>query len=114
MDLEKGPSSHFFDSFKVISVNTENECKTNDHFIHVAVSTTSGLFPNDGLKRVPINQPVKVLLKKAADALGLTDTDGWVARVDDREINPSDSYHDNGLTGEITIDWGPAEGGGGA
>ncbi len=95
-------------------MNTENERKTNERFIHATVSTTSGLFPDKGFERVPINQPVKVLLEKAADALGLTDTDGWVARVDDREINPNDSYRDSGLTGEITIDWGPTEGGGGA
>ena len=95
-------------------MNTENDCKTDDRFIHAAISTTSGLFPDEGFKRVPINQPVKVLLKKAADALGLTDTKGWVTRVDDREINPSGSYHDNGLKGNITVDWGPAEGGGGA
>jgi hypothetical protein len=57
---------------------------------------------------------VKVLLKKAAKNLGIVDTDGWVARVDDREIDASKSFHDNGLAGKVTIDWGPAEGGGGA
>lgn len=95
-------------------MNTETECKINDRFIQVAVLTTSGSFPDDGFKRVPINQPVAVLLKKAAKELGLTDTDGWVARVDDREIDPTQSYHEIGLVGEITVDWGPAEGGGGA
>ena len=95
-------------------MNTETEQKTNDRFIDVAVSTTSGPFPDEGFKRVPINQPVKAVLAKAAKALGLTDTDGWVARVDDREIDPNGSYQDNGLSNEVTIDWGPAEGGGGA
>lgn len=95
-------------------MNTQTEGKTKDQFIDASVSTTSGRFPDEGFKRVPNNQPVKVLLAKAADTLGLADTDGWVARVDDREINATDSYQANGLTGKVTIDWGPSEGGGGA
>lgn len=95
-------------------MNTQNEDRNKDQFIEAAVSTTSGFFPDDGFKRVPINQPVKVLLEKAAKSIGLADTDGWVARADDREINVNNSYQDNGLAGQITIDWGPSEGGGGA
>ena len=90
------------------------EVKEKDQFIEVAVSTTSGQFPDEGFKRTPIHQPVKVILDKAARALGLTETDGWVARVDDLEINPGQSYQYNGLSGQITFDWGPSEGGGGA
>ena len=95
-------------------MNTQTENNAKDQFIEAAVSTTSGLFPDEGLKRVPNNQPVKVLLAKAADALGLTSTEGWVARVDDSEINTAGSYQDNGLSGKVIIDWGPSEGGGGA
>lgn len=92
----------------------DTEAKNRDQFIEVAVSTTSGQFPDEGFKCIPLNQPVKVMLEKAARALGLTETENWVARVDDLEINPGQSYQDNGLSGQITIDWGPSEGGGGA
>ena len=95
-------------------MTTEAESNAKDHFIRVAVLTTSGSFPSEGFERVPINQPVDVVLKRAAKHLKLTDTDGWVARVDETEIDPTKNYRDNGLAGEITIDWGPAEGGGGA
>lgn len=95
-------------------MNTRKDDRHKDQFIEVAVSTTSGFFPDEGFERVPNNQPVKVLLEKAAKAIGLADTDGWVARVDDREVNVNSSYRDNGLAGQITIDWGPSEGGGGA
>lgn len=78
------------------------------------MSTTSGFFPDGGFKQIHVNQPIKVLLEKAADALNLTGTNEWVVRVDDREINPTESYQDNELAGQITIDWGPSEGGGGA
>ena len=90
------------------------EVKDKDHFIEVAVFTTSGHFPDEGFIRIPLNQPVKVMLDKAARALGLTETEGWVSRVDDLVINPGQNYQDNGLSGQITIDWGPSEGGGGA
>lgn len=85
--------------------------------VRVAVGTTSGFYPAEGFDEVPPNQKVDVQLKKAAKALNITDTSGWVATVTEptgkRAIDPSRSYADNGLSGEVTIDWGPSEGGGG-
>lgn len=86
----------------------------DEHKVQVVVITTSGLYPNHGSEGVPPNQKVRVQLKQAADKLHLTDTDGWVARVGGREIDPDKSYAENGLSGTVRIDWGPREGGGGA
>lgn len=86
----------------------------SDNFVEVVVLTTSGTYPASGTDRVPANQKVRQQLRKAANELGLTDTDAWVAKVGGREIDPEKSYVDNQLTGTVRIDWGPREGGGGA
>ncbi len=81
--------------------------------IEVQVITTSGAFPAEGFDEVPINQPVKVQLVKAQRELDIASTDGWVVVSGNREIDPSKSYADNGLSGRVKIDWGPREGAGG-
>lgn len=84
-----------------------------DNFVEVAVVTTSGSYPVDGYERTPIRQKISVILKKAANNLKITDTENWVATVNDQEVNVDATYHDLGLTGEVEIDYGPREGGGG-
>lgn len=88
-----------------------------DKKVHVVIGTTAGFFPADGFDEVPINQKVEVQLNKAAKRLKITDPTGWIATVTDasgkRKIDPSGSFADNRLSGEVTIDWGPSEGGGG-
>ena len=89
----------------------------HDHFVGVSISTTAGFFPVEGYNRVPVNQKVEIELRKAMDALGIKDTTGWVASVithdGKRPVEPANSYAENSLSGEIEIDWGPSEGGGG-
>jgi len=94
-----------------MSTNTEKEKKEND--IEVAVVTTSGSFPEEGFEKVSIHQKVMVILKKAQEKLKIVSTDKWVAKVGGRIINPDSSYVENNLSGTITIDYGPSEGGGG-
>jgi len=91
----------------------EHQDEKADNHVEVVVVTTSGRYPATGTNRVASHQPVQVELKKAADALHIVDTAGWIARVDGREIDPNKSYIDNHLTGTVTIDYGPREGGGG-
>ena len=79
----------------------------------VAIATTSGFYPVTGFVQIPINQKIEVELKKAAKALSLTDTSNWIAKVAGRTVDPSRSYAENQLSGEVEIDWGPREGGGG-
>jgi hypothetical protein len=84
-----------------------------ENFVEVAVVTTSGSYPKNGFERTPIRQKISVILKKAANKLEITDTTDWVATVGEQEVNPDSSYLDSGLTGEVEIDYGPREGGGG-
>ena len=91
-----------------------NERNSKEKFIKVAVYTTSGRVPKDDFVSVPTDQPVEILLHKSAKELGLSDTEGWIARADDHEIDPKYSYQENKLCDKVTIDWGPSEGGGGA
>lgn len=92
-------------------MNTEKD--KNENHVQVAVVTTSGSWPAEGFDKTPSHQKVKVVLKKAADHLKIVSTENWVAKVNGREINPDLSFEENLLTGEITIDYGPREGGGG-
>lgn len=85
----------------------------HDKKIMVAVYTTSGAFPDDGYDKINAKEIVAKFLEKAAKKLKLTSVEGWIATVDGREIDPHKSFHDNGLTGTVTIQWGPREGGGG-
>jgi hypothetical protein len=82
--------------------------------IDVVVATTAGFYPTEGVERLPIDQPVKVQLAKAAKALKITDVSGWIARVGTRELDVEKSYAANGLECKVEIDYGRREGGGGA
>jgi hypothetical protein len=86
--------------------------------VKIAISTTAGFFPAEGFDEVAANQKVEVQLGKTARKLEITNTENWVATVytptGKKTVVVASSYTDNGLSGEITIDWGPSEGGGGA
>lgn len=88
-----------------------------EKFVEVSISTTAGFFPAEGFNRVPAHQKAEVELEKAKRELKIKDTAGWVATVTGpsgkRVIDPAKTYLENGLSGEVEIDWGPSEGGGG-
>jgi hypothetical protein len=81
--------------------------------VEVQVVTTSGVYPAHGTEKEPINHPVSKVLEKAQKKLDIADTTNWIATVGGVEINPTNSYVENHLTGHLKIDWGPREGGGG-
>jgi len=81
--------------------------------VAIAVSTSSGFFPPHGHVSVPADQRVQVQLDAAKDALTLTDTSNWVAVVGQAAIDVTKTYAELALRGEVTISWGPHEGGGG-
>jgi hypothetical protein len=85
----------------------------DEKFVNVVICTSSGFFPEEGTNRVPENQKIRVQIEKANRALKLTDTTGWIATVDGRQLNIDTSYADYELIGTIEIDWGKPEGGGG-
>ncbi len=111
---------HQLNTFKFMTTNSpqapsvqngENH-ETNSHKIAVAVITTSGAYPAEGFELVPLTQPLKVELAHAAKNLGIKDTTGWIAHIGTRELNPDLTYADQGLAGQVEIDYGPREGGG--
>lgn len=79
----------------------------------VAILTTAGTYPAEGFDEVPKNQPIKVELQQAAKALKLTNTNNWLAKVGNAELDIEKSYADNHLTGKVEINYGPRETGGG-
>jgi hypothetical protein len=85
-----------------------------ENHVDVVVLTTSGTYPEQGFDRTPSHQKVKVILKQAATKLRIVSTENWIAKVGGVEINPELSFEENHLTGQVTIDYGPREGGGGA
>ena|ERR1700688_4586233 len=100
-----------------------NSQPAHDHghdknFIGISISTTAGFFPGEGFARVPLSQKIEVELAKAQKELKIKDTTGWIASViapsGKRALDPAKTYAENGLSGEVEIDWGPSEGGGGA
>ena len=90
-----------------------SQSKPKPNHLLVVIITTSGSFPESGFEEVPINQHLEVMLKKAAKALGITDTTGWLAKHGLTILDPSKSYHDLGLAGEVSLDYGPPASGGG-
>jgi hypothetical protein len=88
-----------------------------EQFVEVSISTTAGFFPAEGFNRIPAHQKVEVELEKAKRELKIKDTAGWVATVTGpsgkRVIDVAKSYLENALSGNVEIDWGPSEGGGG-
>ena len=97
------------------TMHEENDGKggRDENFVEVAVVTTSGSYPTEGFSKVPVHQKIRVFLAEAARELKLTDVSNWVVRVNNDEIDPEKSYEENDLSGEIDIDFGPREGGGG-
>lgn len=83
--------------------------------VAVAVITTAGIYPSeDEFRRVDRDTEIEDVLKKAAKKLHLTNTDDWVARVDDNEVNVKHTFRQEGLKGIVEIEWHKREGGGGA
>lgn len=80
----------------------------------VTVFTTSGTFPAQGALRVDVDEVIATVLERAAKKLKLTSTAGWVVQVDGNDVNSSLTFAQAGLSGEIDLEWGAREGGGGA
>ena len=79
----------------------------------VAIITTSGSYPAVNFDEVPNHQPLDVMLKAAVRELGITDTAGWLAKNGLVQLDPAKSYLALGLSGEVSIDYGPPASGGG-
>lgn len=89
-----------------------NENK-NEQFIKAEIITVSGSYPEEGAKDVPIHQKIRILLEKASAALGIVNTDGFIATINGQEIDVNATYESLGLSDITAIDWSKREGGGG-
>lgn len=88
--------------------------KRRDHeFVTVTIFATAGVFPAEGALRVKADSLVSDALERAAHKLHLTDTASWIVSIDGRNINVTQSFAQNGLSGHVDLDWLPPEGGGG-
>lgn len=97
-----------------MSDTTKNEKNPPaDKFIDVRVVTTAALFPVVGYERVPDKQKLTPILHRAAAALGLTDTSGYIVTVNGNVVDPNQTYEVLGLTGQVDLRWGPEAGAGG-
>lgn len=88
--------------------------KPDQNHVQVAVITTSGSYPGEGFEKVPSHQKIRNFLERSARELKIISTSGWVAKVAGSEIKVDQTYLEQGLSGEIEIDFGPQAGGGGA
>jgi len=80
----------------------------------VTVVTTAGTFPTEGAKRYPAATPIANVLADAARKLHITDAATWIVTVAGRDVNPTLTFAQAGLSGEVALEWGAREGGGGA
>jgi hypothetical protein len=82
--------------------------------INVRVHTTSGNYPAHGHEKVSVTEQVQEILKRAADELELVGTTDWIVRIGDKVIAGSSTYEQLDERGEVKLDWGASEGGGGS
>jgi hypothetical protein len=85
----------------------------NKNQVALQVITTSGNFPEQGFRKFNMHEKLEVVLKEAAKDLKLQNTQGWVARLGDRQLNPSLTLEANQIPNDSRIFWGPTERGGG-
>lgn len=84
-------------------------------YLGVAVITPDGTYPDeDGYRRVQAREKIATVLKLAADALKITNTTDWVAKVGDRQLDPSRTFAEEKLSCVVDIEYHKHEGGGGA
>lgn len=90
-----------------------DKSRSDNPTINVRVITTSGNYPEHGHAKVPLSDPLQLILTEAAKALEIVNTTRWVVKVDGKEVPASSTYVQLGLHGEVKLDWGVVEGGGG-
>jgi len=81
----------------------------------VAVITPDGTYPDeDGYRRVSEHDKVGAVLKLAADALKITNTTDWVAKIGERQLDPARTFAEEKLSCVVDVEYHKHEGGGGA
>lgn len=82
--------------------------------VMATVVTTAGTFPAEGAKRYPASTRISDVLADAARKLQLAGTEAWIVTVGGRDVDATKTFQQAGLSGEVALEWGMREGGGGA
>lgn len=85
----------------------------HEKFIDVQIITSSGNFPETGFKRFNEHEKLELVLKEAAQHLKLQNTENWIARLGDRQLDPAATLEGNHIPDHSKIFWAPPEPGGG-
>jgi hypothetical protein len=85
----------------------------HEHEVEVKVVTTAGNFPEVGFKEFREHEKLQAVLDEAARHLKLQNTQGWIARLGDRQLNGALSLKENQIPNKSKISWAPSEPGGG-
>lgn len=80
----------------------------------ITVVTTAGTFPAEGFKRYPASTLITRVLADAKRKLEITDTETWIVTVGGHDVDSALTLAQAGLSGEVALEWGAREGGGGA
>ena len=83
--------------------------------IAVSVMTPVGTFPSEeDYRRSTLGERISAVLEKTAQHFKLANTSDWVAISSERELNPAQTFLEEGLCCVVDIEWHKREGGGGA
>jgi TolA-binding protein len=102
------------EKIRELAEDVKKEQRDLHRFVWVAVITASGNWPKEDFEKRTREEKVKLFLEIAARELRILSTNGWIAKVGGHEIDQEKSYEENGLKGEVCIDYGPKHTGGGA
>ena len=81
--------------------------------VNIQVVTGSGNYPESGYRHYNRHEKLETVLHQAAKHLKLQNTDGWVAKLVDRTLDPSRTIWENQILDESKIFWAAPERGGG-
>lgn len=95
-------------------MNKDAKTQKDEQHLSLQIVTTSGNYPDDGFRDFNQHQKLAAILQQAAAHLKLKNTDSWVAKSGERQLDPSKTLAENGLTDRTHIQWAPVERGGGA
>lgn len=81
--------------------------------VNIQIVTGSGNYPESGYRHFNVHEKLEIVLHQAATHLKLQSTDGWVARLGDRNLDPTRTIGENQIPDPSKIFWAPTERGGG-
>lgn len=87
----------------------------DEKYVAVAVIALEGTYPSsDEFRRAKATDKISEVLDLAKKKLEITNTDGWIVQVGNKDIDPNKTYKALKLDCIVEIEWHKHEGGGGA